>query len=231
MSGTASLLLVDDDVELCALMRDFFSLQDIAVEMAHDGPAGLALALTGRFDLLLLDVMMPGMDGFAVLRSLRQTSQIPVLMLTARTDAASRIEGLDSGADDYLPKPFDPNELVARVRAILRRVKPAAPSTAPAPAIEASGVRLDTGSRSVRLNGETVELTSVEFDILHTLISAAGRVVSRDELMHRLYQREATPFDRSIDVHVSHLRKKLDRGRPLIVTVRGVGYQFCQEGA
>ncbi|MEZ5352594.1 MAG: response regulator transcription factor [Bryobacteraceae bacterium] len=234
MENSPSLLLVDDDEELCELMREFFAGQGLPVEVAHNGRAGLEMARSGRYDLLLLDVMMPEMDGFAVLRALRPDSDIPVLMLTARTDGPSRIEGLNSGADDYLPKPFDPHELVARVRAILRRAKPSGgPTTGVTPAgqqlIEISGVRLDTGARGVRIEGQAVELTSVEFEILHTLMTAAGRVVSRDELMQRLYQRESTPFDRSIDVHVSHLRKKLDRGRPVIVTVRGVGYQFCAE--
>ncbi len=227
MGESPSLLLVDDDEELCSLMREFFAQQDLAVEVAHEGKRGLELARSGRFDLVLLDVMMPVMDGFEVLRQLRQSSAIPVLMLTARTDGASRIEGLNSGADDYLPKPFDPHELVARVHAILRRARPTA--QAASQHVEVSGVHLDAGARRVHLDGQPVELTSVEFDILQTLMNAAGRVVSRDDLMQRLYQRESTPFDRSIDVHVSHLRKKLDRGRPVIVTIRGVGYQFCLE--
>jgi two-component system response regulator CpxR len=228
VGDTPHLLLIDDDAELCDLMREFFSQHGFSVSVANDGASGLAAARAAGVDLVLLDVMMPGMDGFQVLTALRQSSHVPVLMLTARTDAASRIEGLNSGADDYLPKPFDPNELLARVRAILRRSAVAAGHPTRW-AFEASGVHLDTATRRVLLDGETVELTSVEFDILHTLMAAAGRVVSRDELMQRLYQREATPFDRSIDVHVSHLRKKLDRGRPVIVTVRGVGYQFCRE--
>jgi two-component system response regulator CpxR len=226
VSSAPGLLLVDDDAELCGLMREFFGEQGLPLTATHDGNTGLDLARSGRFDLVLLDVMMPGLDGFEVLKQLRESSEVPVLMLTARTDPASRIQGLDTGADDYLPKPFDPHELVARVRAILRRSKPAAPA---GKFIEVSGIRLNTGTRGVEVDGQPVDLTSVEYEILETLMRAAGNVVSRDDLTMRLYQRESTPFDRSIDVHISHLRKKLDRGRPLIVTVRGVGHQFCVE--
>lgn len=219
-----SILLVDDDADLRSLMSEFFAEQGYQVTVAPDGTKGLELARQPHFDLVILDVMMPGLDGFAVLEQLRRTSKVPVIMLTARTETASRIQGLETGADDYLPKPFDPQELLARVRAILRRTS-ADPTSGP---IEVSGVRLDVAARTVMQAGKPVTLTSVEFDILEVLVRAAGRVVSRDELMQRLYQREATPFDRSIDVHVSHLRKKLDESDQLIRTVRGVGYQFCK---
>lgn len=223
-----SLLLVDDDTELCSLMSEFFAEQGFHVTTVHNGKLGLEKALAGNFDLVLLDVMMPGMDGFSVLRKLREQSNVPVLMLTAKTEQASRILGLESGADDYLPKPFDPHELAARVRAILRRSSGATrTASAASGAIEVTGVRLDPGSRRVTQDGQDVEITSIEFDILEMLMRSAGRVVSRDDLMNRLYQRESTPFDRSIDVHVSHLRKKLDANRELIRTVRGIGYQFC----
>ena len=224
-----ALLLIDDDTELCTLMSEFFSEQGFKVTTVHNGKQGLEKALASVWDLILLDVMMPGMDGFSVLRKLREQSQVPVLMLTARTEQASRILGLETGADDYLPKPFDPHELAARVRAILRRTsatRSASPSTA---LVEVTGVRLDPGTRRVTQDGGDVEITSIEFDILEMLMRSAGRVVSRDELMNKLYQRESTPFDRSIDVHVSHLRKKLASKRELIRTVRGVGYQFCLE--
>lgn len=220
-----SILLVDDDADLRSLMSEFFSEHGYQVTVAPDGARGLELARQPQFDLVILDVMMPALDGFAVLEQLRKTSKVPVIMLTARTETASRIHGLESGADDYLPKPFDPQELLARVRAILRRTQ-SEPAAGP---VEVSGVRLDAASRTVFQHGKSVSLTSVEFDILEVLVRAAGRVVSRDELMQRLYQREATPFDRSIDVHVSHLRKKLEDSDNLIRTVRGVGYQFCKE--
>lgn len=228
VSVSAALLLVDDDEELAELMREFFVQNSFSIDIAPDSVNGLQQALSGRYDLIILDVMMPRMDGFEFLKRLRAESQTPVLMLTARTDRTSRIAGLDSGADDYLPKPFDPQELLARVRAILRRVKPAGSTV-----VECNGVRLDPASRSVFRDNTPVDVTSVEYDILEVLMRAAGRVVSRDELTQRLYQRDATPFDRSIDVHVSHLRRKLEspngaRGA-VIRTVRGVGYQFCLE--
>ncbi len=205
-------------------MGEFFAQQGLHLTAVHDGLKGLDLARTGNYDLVLLDVMMPGLDGFGVLKLLRESSDVPVLMLTAKTESASRIRGLESGADDYLPKPFDPQELAARVRAILRRSR-----KKPGSALEANGVKLDAARRRVTVDGREAEVTSIEFDILETLLRSAGSVVSRDDLMNRLYQREATPFDRSIDVHVSHLRKKLECGRTLIRTIRGVGYQFCIE--
>lgn len=206
-------------------MTEFLSGHGFTLAAAYNGPDGLKAALTGDYDLMLLDVMMPGFDGFELLRRLRAESQLPVLMLTARTESQSRILGLEGGADDYLPKPFEPLELVARMRAILRRTRPAAGK----PALEISGVRLEPSSRRVYHRGEPVEVTSIEYDILETLMRSAGRVVSRDELMQRLYQREATPFDRSIDVHISHLRRKLKGPHELIRTVRSVGYQFAIE--
>jgi two-component system, OmpR family, response regulator CpxR len=223
----ARLLLIDDDAELATLMRDFFAEQNIALAVAPDGEAGLEAALAGTFDLVLLDVMMPKLDGFAVLERLRERSSVPVLMLTAVTDQPSRIAGLDGGADDYLPKPFDPVELLARIRAILRRVRPAPPES---PAVfEVGGVLLDPATRIVLKFGEPVMTTAAEFDILDLLMRNHGKVVTRDEITEALYQREATPFDRWIDVHVSHLRKKLEGGGVAIRTLRGTGYQFCAD--
>jgi two-component system, OmpR family, response regulator CpxR len=219
------ILLVDDDKELTSLMEEFLDGHGFTVAAAHNGAAGLREALAGLYDLVVLDVMMPGLDGFEVLRKLRMESQVPVLMLTARTEASSRIKGLEGGADDYLPKPFEPLELVARIRAILRRTRTA---TAAGP-LEVSGVRLDPSSRRVQIGGKPVDITTIEYDILEVLMRAAGRVVSRDELMQRLYQRPSTPFDRSIDVHISHLRRKLEGPQELIRTVRGIGYQFAVE--
>jgi two-component system response regulator CpxR len=218
-------LVVDDDRELVRLMDEFLREHGFETAAAHNGPDGLKAALSGACDLVLLDVMMPGFDGFEVLRRLRAESQVPVLMLTARTESQSRILGLEGGADDYLPKPFEPLELVARIRAILRRTRPVDKKAV----LEISGVRLEPGSRSVYFAGKPVEVTSIEYDILEVLMRSAGRVVSRDELTRRLYQRDSTPFDRSVDVHISHLRKKLEGPHELIRTVRGVGYQFAVE--
>ena len=220
-----SILLVDDDRELASLMSEFFREHGLDLKASYNGPDGLREALSGRYHLVLLDVMMPGFDGFELLQQLRRQSQVPVLMLTARTEAPSRIRGLEAGADDYLPKPFDPMELLARTRAILRRTR----GHEPKGVLEVSGVRLEPASRRVFCAGKPIEVTTVEYDILETLMRAAGRVVSRDELTQKLYQRTSTPLDRAIDVHVSHLRKKLGEGHDYIRTVRGIGYQFVVE--
>jgi two-component system response regulator CpxR len=192
--------------------------------MQHDGNKGLSAALGGGYDLMVLDVMLPGMDGFEILRRVRRESRLPVLMLTARGEDEDRIIGLELGADDYLPKPFNTRELVARVRAIMRRLEERRPGVK----FEVNGISIDPGTRDVTRNGEPVEVTTFEFDILEALMRAAGRVVSRDDLMEELYGRKATPFDRSVDMHISHLRKKLESDKPLIKTVRGVGYQFVR---
>jgi two-component system response regulator CpxR len=223
-----ALLLVDDDAELCALMLDFFSQHGFRVESAYDGRRGLARALEGGFDLVLLDVMLPGLDGFEVLHQLRRQSSMPVIMLTARTEQADRISGLNAGADDYLPKPFGPEELLARIRAVLRRASQA--RLRPPRALEAGSLRLDSATRQVWRDSARLELTSIEFEILSLLMRSAGRSVSRDEIAGILYHREAMPYERAIDVHVSHLRKKLEhQGHSMIRTVRGVGYLFCAE--
>jgi two-component system response regulator CpxR len=212
-------------------MSDFFSQHEFVIEAAHDGPRGLARALEGEYDLVILDVMLPVLDGFELLKQIRRRSAVPVILLTARTAQIDRIAGLNAGADDYLPKPFGPEELLARMRAVLRR---AGQGSTPSQVAEAGGVRVDSQTRKAWLVGETLELTAIEFDILDFLVRAAGRVVSRNELAAVLYQRESTPYERSLDVHISHLRKKLERGdRVQIRTVRGVGYLFAAapEGA
>ena len=224
------LLLIDDDAELCSLLVEFLTREGFTVECVHDGHAGLKKALEEQCDLIVLDVMLPGLDGFEILRRLRERSKVPVLMLTARGEDVDRIIGLELGADDYLPKPFNPRELAARIRAILRRLEARAAPTHASP-IEVNGILLNPGTREVTHHNAPVELTTFEFDILEMLMRAAGRVLSRDELMESLYNRKATPFDRSIDMHVSHLRRKLEKGQPLIKTVRGVGYQFCSSAA
>ena len=228
MGKSPTVLLIDDDAELCALMADFFAQHGHRLEAVHDGRRGLARALEGGYDVVLLDVMMPGLDGFEVLTQLRRRSNVPVIMLTARTEHADRIMGLNAGADDYLPKPFAPAELLARIQAVLRRA-----GQAPAfqqDLLEVNGIRLNPGTREVWRERTPVEVTSIEYDILDLLMRSAGRIVSRDQLAAVLYQRESTSNDRAVDVHVSHLRKKLDpTDRELIKTVRGVGYLFCSE--
>jgi two-component system response regulator CpxR len=218
------ILVIDDDVELCGLLREFLQREGFQVDVAHDGKAGLEKVSKDAPDLIVLDVMLPGMDGFEILRRLRQQGRIPVLMLTARGEDVDRIVGLELGADDYLAKPFNPRELAARIRAILRRMEPHPTDSR----VEVNGVTLDPGSREVVQDGKHVDLTTVEFDILEHLMRSAGRVLSRDALMEALYNRKATAFDRSMDMHISHLRRKLEGERTLIKTVRGVGYQFCR---
>jgi two-component system response regulator CpxR len=218
------ILIVDDDEELAGLLSELLTREGFRVDMQHDGVKGLAAALGGGFDLMVLDVMLPGMDGFEILRRVRRESRLPVLMLTARGEDEDRIIGLELGADDYLPKPFNTRELVARVRAIMRRLEERRPGVK----FEVNGISIDPGTRDVTRDGTPVEVTTFEFDILETLMRAAGRVVSRDDLMEELYGRKATPFDRSVDMHISHLRKKLEGDKPLIKTVRGVGYQFVR---
>ncbi len=226
------ILLVDDDTELCSLLGEFLRREGFDVDCEHEGRRGLEKARRGESDLVILDVMLPGLDGFEILRQLRQHSQVPVLMLTARGEDVDRIVGLELGADDYLPKPFNPRELAARIRAILRRLEPKPASAGGR--LEVNGVVLDPGARKASTGGKRVELTTFEFDILEMLMRSAGRVVSRDALMEHMYNRKATPYDRSIDMHVSHLRRKLETDRTLIKTIRGSGYQFCrtpEEGA
>jgi two-component system response regulator CpxR len=223
-----SILLVDDDAELGSLMAEFFRQHDIALTTEQDSRRGLAKALDDGFDLVILDVMMLGLDGFEILHQIRRRSQVPVIMLTARTGQQDRVAGLEAGADDYLPKPFGPEELLARIRAVLRRTRQQ-PAAQP-DAVEVNGIRLNPARREVWRDSVRIDLTSAEFDVLDVLMRSAGRVVSRDRLAAILYQREATPFERSVDVHVSHLRRKLERkDRELIRTVRGVGYLFCPD--
>jgi two-component system response regulator CpxR len=218
------LLIVDDDAELSSLVQEFLEREGFTVECALDGTSGLEKARQDGYDLVVLDVMLPGLDGFQILKQLRLASHVPVLMLTARGEDVDRIVGLELGADDYLPKPFNPRELAARIKAILRRTE----ARSQRGRIEVNGVALDPGTRAVTRDGKPVDVTTLEFDILEQLMRNAGHPVSRDGLMESLYNRKATPFDRSIDMHVSHLRKKLEGSSPLIKTIRGAGYQFCQ---
>ena len=220
-----SLLLIDDDVELCGMMSEFFTQEGHHLDCAYNGREGLTAALNGAYDLVILDVMLPVIDGFELLQRLRRRKDLPVIMLTARVQQRDRIRGLDSGADDYLPKPFDPDELLARVRAVLRRSESLNRSESDDLVI--GNIRVNPTTREAWLDDVPVELTAMEFDLLEMLMRAAGRVVSRDEITAALFEREATPYDRFLDVHISHLRKKLEGGRSLIRTVRGVGYVFA----
>ena len=234
-------LIVDDDRELCELVAELLGEEGFGVEWANRGDEGLERALKGGHSLVILDVMMPGMNGFEVLRRLRaEGSGVHVMMLTARGDDVDRIVGLEIGADDYLPKPFNPRELVARIQAILRRARPAraearVTEAVGAPArIKVGDVEVDTGTRQVWRGGSAVELTNVEYEILVLLLASAGLVVRREDLVRSVLGRELTVFDRSVDMHISHLRKKLGHRAgqaERIRTVRGVGYVYARAGA
>jgi DNA-binding response OmpR family regulator len=226
-----NILVIDDDVELCTLVSRFLVREGFQIDAVNAGLQGIERALSGNYALVVLDVMMPEMSGFDVLRRIRAESAMPVLMLTARGDALDRVLGLEMGADDYLPKPFSPPELAARIRAILRRAKPATPTTGATNAtITVGDVELDSGARVVRHGHQTVNLTSVEFDLLEVLMRAAGQVVNREKLTRDILGREFSPFDRSIDTHVCNLRKKigpLADGTDRIKGVRGIGYLYA----
>jgi two-component system response regulator CpxR len=221
-------LIVDDDVELTELVSEYLRSEGFEVESVHDGEAGLQRAQSGQNALVVLDIMLPKMNGLDVLRALRPKSQVPVLILTARGDDMDRIIGLEIGADDYLGKPFNVRELVARIRAILRRAH-AAPATGREP-LDVGDVHLDPGARTVRRDGEPIELTSVEFEILELLMRHAGDVVTRDQIATDVLGRQLFAYDRSVDVHVSKVRRKLGPapdGNDRIKTVRGEGYVYA----
>jgi len=206
------------------MMKEFFVGAGHRLESAHDGQAGLSTALKGSFDLLVLDVMLPKLDGYAVLKELRQRSELPVIMLTSRTQRRDRILGLDTGADDYLSKPFDPDELLARIRAVLRRA--GGEDKTVSTRLVIGEVEIDTSTRQVWARGAAVELTAIEFDLLALLMRRAGKIISREEISLSVFKREAEPYDRVLDVHVSRVRKKLESGRNLIRTIRGAGNVF-----
>jgi DNA-binding response OmpR family regulator len=226
------ILIIDDDVALCELVTEYLEPLGFQIESVHRGDAGAERALAGEHSLVVLDVMLPGLNGFEVLRRIRAESKIPVLMLTARGDDIDRIVGLEIGADDYLPKPFNPRELTARIRAILRRTTPEAPiEQALEKRLRVGDVELDSGTRAISRGGENVELTAVEFDLLEKLLRSAGQIVTREELSKQVLGRSSSPFDRSIDMHISNLRKKLGHrvdATERIKTVRGVGYIYAQ---
>lgn len=224
------ILIVDDDVELCDLVAEFLRPEGFDIEAVHDGQKGLVRALSAEHVLVVLDVMLPAINGLDVLRRLRAQTQIPVIILTARGDDVDRIVGLEIGADDYLPKPFNPRELLARIRAILRRSQqPVSNETAAGQKITIGEVSLDPASRTVRRAGESIELTSVEFSLLEILMRAAGHVVTREQIANDVLGRRFMAYDRSIDMHVSKVRRKLGPqpdGDERIKTIRGVGYIF-----
>ena len=232
-AGKSRLLVIDDDRKLCRLIKDYLEPMGYEVETAHTGPDGLEKALSEDWQAVLLDVMLPGMDGFEVLQQLRRTSAVPVLMLTARGEEADRIVGLEIGADDYLPKTFSTRELLARLRAVTRRATQAVVSHEPpsAPEIVVGRLRLNTASRTALLDDELLTLTPVEFDLLASLARARGRVKSRQQLLDEIRERNYDVFDRSIDVHISALRRKLgdDPKDPRFIrTVRAAGYMLIK---
>jgi len=230
-----AVLLVDDDVKLCTMLRDYLAAHGLDLLMHHSGTAGLEAAFSNTYDLILLDVMLPDMDGFEWLRRLRQRSQQFVLLLTARGEAADRIRGLQLGADDYLPKPFDPEELVARIKAVLRRSGSINVSSS---ASDGSAVRMGFGidpvSRTATFKGKPLDLTDVEVSLLDLLIRSAGSVLTREELVSRVFGRPFHPLDRSLDMHICRLRKKLSTTTPhagRIKTIRSSGYLFSPAGS
>ncbi len=222
-------LLVDDDIELCAMLKEYLEPEGFEVDMAHDGAQGAEQALTRAYDVVVLDVMLPGLGGFEALRRIRAERQTPVLMLTAKGDDVDRIVGLELGADDYLPKPCNPRELVARLRAILRRTAMHADAAVPGRMLQVGELELRPAERIAHWGAQALDLTSTEFNVLQVLAQRAGQVVTKAQLSEHALGRPLERYDRSIDMHVSNLRHKLGNladGRSPIQTVRGAGYQY-----
>jgi DNA-binding response OmpR family regulator len=230
------LLVIDDDRELCTLLTTYLEAEGFQVEEARDGEQGLERSLSGNHVLIILDMMLPGLNGLEVLRRIRMQSSVSILVLTARGEEVDKVAGLEVGADDYLSKPFSPRELVARIRALLRRTRQFSLPSMPLPhhpPVAVGKLVLNKDTREVRRDEEALELTVVEFNLLEVLMRSAGRVVTREELVKIVQGRGFNPLDRSIDIHVSHLRKKLGvapNGREWIKTIRGVGYLFGKPG-
>jgi len=229
-----TVLIVDDDIELCELVAEYLEPDGFEVVAVHDGSSGVAQALESEYSLIVLDIMLPKMSGLDVLRRIRAANhpaaQTPILMLTARGDDVDRIVGLELGADDYLPKPFNPREMVARIRAILRRSQREITTAQPLhERLTVGDVILDCGSRTCRCGTVEIELTALEFELLVALLREAGRVVTREQIAKDVFNRKLLPYDRSIDMHISNLRKKLGlypAGGERLKTVRGVGYVY-----
>ena len=225
----AEILIIDDDIELCNLLTDFLSREGFSCSFEHTGNSGLERIREQRFELVILDVMLPGMDGMETLRKIRLASEVPVIMLTARGEESDRITGLELGADDYLPKPFNPRELSARIKAILRRFQNDRTGTRDHEVLESEGIKLDSSTRTLYLNDKPQKITSIEFDFLAVLMKHAGEIVTRETLSEEVLDREFSPLDRSIDVHIGQLRRKIgprNNGDQRIKTVRGTGYIF-----
>ncbi len=223
-------LLIDDDRKLQELLANYLQQNGVTIRYAPDGLQGLAMLDSDVFDAVLLDVMMPGIDGFEVCRRIRAKHTVPIVMLTAKGDETDRIVGLELGADDYLPKPFNPRELLARLRAVLRRARPS--QSTEDGRLQLGELRLDLGAREATMGERRIDLTGLEFDLLVALVRRAGKVVPRDSLLSEAGRSDVTVSDRTVDVHVSHLRQKLGddpRSPRLIKTVRGVGYVMARD--
>lgn len=226
---SSEVLIIDDDAGLCKLVTRYLAGEGFEIESVQSGEQGIEAALSRSYEIIVLDVMMPGMNGFEVLRRIRAESRTPILMLTAKGDVHDRILGLELGADDYLAKPFDPQELAARIRAILRRSRPGSAKT-PTSLLRMGDIELNPGTRSIQRAGEALSLTTVEYDLLEFLLRATGQVVGREELADKVLGRAFSPFDRSIDTHICNLRKKLGAladGTERIKGVRGIGYLYA----
>jgi two-component system response regulator CpxR len=231
-TGRPRILIIDDDAELCDLVKRYLESEGFAVSVAHSGKQGIRAGLSGEYDLIVLDVMLPDIKGFEVLAEMRQRKRTPVLMLTAKGDEIDRVLGLEIGADDYLHKPFNPRELLARITAILRRSRWRSEDNGKpnVRSIRSGDIELDLAGHSVAKSGKAVHLTSAEFDLLCIFLESPGKVLSRENLAERVLGREFAPFDRSIDLHVSNLRRKLGPnadGTERIRSVRGIGYLYA----
>ena len=227
MKNIKNILMIDDDAELCALLGDYFQTEGFDFACAHSGDEGLAMLDEGRYGIVILDIMLPGRDGFDVLKEIRTGSSVPVILLTAKGDRLDRVVGLEIGADDYICKPFDTRELSARVRAVLRRS--GSPETGSQEILRVADLEMDFLSRSVKVGERRVSLTNVEFRLLETLLSRAGRKISLEQLSVSVLGHTHSPFDRSLSVHMSNLRRKLGPypcGSKRIKTLRGEGFVY-----
>ncbi|MES2205071.1 MAG: response regulator transcription factor [Pseudomonadota bacterium] len=219
-----TVLLIDDDIDFCELLAEYLQREGFETRAAHDGAAGYEAALDPLINIIILDVMLPKMNGFEVLKKLKQNTATPVLMLTAKGDEADQLKGLNIGADDYLPKPCSPKLIVARLRAILRRVEPI---TEVPEQLQVNNINVDLATRITTINGQFVELTNSEYNILCCLMKDVGKIVPKEALSEQGLNRKIEAFDRSVDMHISHLRSKLDStsaNTPRIRTIRGIGY-------
>ena len=226
------LLMIEDDARLAAMVGDYLRQSGLGFAHAPDGQSGLKALAQGHYDLVILDLMLPDADGLDLCRQIKQTSQAAVLMLTAKGDPMDRIVGLEIGADDYLPKPFEPRELVARIRAVLRRGTAATPVASAAPPLRFGSLEIDREARTVTVGGVAREVTSYQFDLLLAMAERAGRVLTRDQIMEAVRGRELEAFDRSIDVHMGRIRQAIEadpKNPRRILTVRGVGYVFARQ--